>query len=999
MALSSIIDTVASAIETLLKKPMASYCFLETADPEGNIVAADGSMVSVVRIDGVRQLMGTDELNEIVREMSLRLSSYLGEPGHAIQVWFSRDPNMSADLLKSLNVPALSVARNLQLRGLEDLLKERERHLSRYITWEGFYMALWTRPAVLSKQELEQVRKTRKAPETWPISVDTQAVWTVARQIHIRHQAFTTSVVADLERMAIRAEVLRGHEALRTVKASIYPDMVNSEWRPSLPGDKVSPRRPEIPGDISHLLCPRLEDQLFDREAEIVNPRIVRIGRYNFANLDMTIGPQDTRPFGALLERLRKMGEFPWRVSFLIEGDGLGGSLQIRNALAGVMGFTNSENKLLRAAVKSLEERKDNDETVVRLRVSFCTWAPAGDLNQIEEQASQMQRAIETWGYCGVSPSSGDPLAGSFSSALALDVASTAPVGAPPLAEVVHMLPWNRDASPWKKGSVLFRTADGRPWPYQPGSSLQNTFIDLISAPPGYAKSVFLNTTNLALCLSPAATIGAGGSKLPLVSIIDIGPSSSGLISLLREALPPERRHEVQYRRLRMIKDHAINPFDTQLGCRHPLPLERAFLVNFLTILGTQAQEDKPPSGLSDLIGMVVDELYKLFDDRSRRGSPRLYTRGESKEVDKAIDRHNIHLAEEEPTWWSVVDTLFAAGDLHAAGLAQRFAVPRVEDLTIVVRKPEVADVYGGARTANGESLIDVFQRMVSSALREYPILTLPTRFDIGESRVVSLDLDEAAPRGGGPADKQTALVYMLARFVLAKDYYLNEEVVALMPEDYQPHHKQRIKRIRETPKRIVYDEFHRTQSTPIVRQQVLIDMREGRKWGVHIALASQLLADFDEDMVNVATGVWIMGVGTDQAAREAQNIFGLSRTATRVVRSQLNGPGPDGAPFLAILNLKDGKHEHLLMNTLGPMELWAFSTTAEDAALRNRLYATIGPIETRARLAKRYPGGSAKSDVEARLARMAEMGHDADEAADGVIDQIVKEIQQMTIE
>ena len=32
-----------------------------------------------------------------------------------------------------------------------------------------------------------------------------------------------------------------------------------------------------------------------------------------------------------------------------------------------------------------------------------------------------------------------------------------------------------------------------------------------------------------------------------------------------------------------------------------------------------------------------------------------------------------------------------------------------------------------------------------------------------------------------------------------------------------------------------------------------------------------------------------------------------------------------------------------LLTSTLGPIELWAFSTTAEDARLRNNLYKELG--------------------------------------------------------
>ncbi len=67
------------------------------------------------------------------------------------------------------------------------------------------------------------------------------------------------------------------------------------------------------------------------------------------------------------------------------------------------------------------------------------------------------------------------------------------------------------------------------------------------------------------MCLS------GGITRLPRIAIIDIGPSSSGLISLLKEALPHDRQHYVAYHRLRMTPDYSINPFDTQLGCRYPL--------------------------------------------------------------------------------------------------------------------------------------------------------------------------------------------------------------------------------------------------------------------------------------------------------------------------------------------------------------------------------------------------------------------------------------------
>ena len=48
----------------------------------------------------------------------------------------------------------------------------------------------------------------------------------------------------------------------------------------------------------------------------------------------------------------------------------------------------------------------------------------------------------------------------------------------------------------------------------------------------------------------------------------------------------------------------------------------------------------------------------------------------------------------------------------------------------------------------------------------------------LGDARVVSLDLDEVAKSGGDAANRQTAVMYMLARYVLARHYYLTEDNV-----------------------------------------------------------------------------------------------------------------------------------------------------------------------------------------------------------------------------
>jgi intracellular multiplication protein IcmB len=65
-------------------------------------------------------------------------------------------------------------------------------------------------------------------------------------------------------------------------------------------------------------------------------------------------------------------------------------------------------------------------------------------------------------------------------------------------------------------------------------------------------------------------------------------------------------------------------------------------------------------------------------------------------------------------------------------------------------------------------------------------------------------------------------------------------------------------------------------------------------------------------------------------------------------------------------MQIDNSKYEQLLVNSLGPIELWALSTTPDDAALRNRLYEAVGFQEALRRLSKVFPAGSAQKEARA---------------------------------
>ncbi len=971
--------------QVALRQSLDTFVRLETADDERTLVANDGSLITYIKVDGAKQVIGEKEYKALIESATIKIGSRFDRPGNALQVFFVRDPNRTEQHLRAQVRPCAITARASEM-DMEDVFEERVRHLKKFVTYEESYFVLWTRPAVLTKSELERSAKESKERKWLPAGYAQNALAALP-PLRTRHKSYVNAVSSALSELGIKGDIMEVHDALKAVRATMFPDRANDKWRACLPGDPIPARAPTNNFDMSDILWPPLRKQLIASKAKIIDNSIVRIGNLLWGGADMTLGPMDATPFTQLLDRLFD-AKVPYRISFLIEGGGAS-SMALQTFLTTIMGVTNSANKQIKNSMESLTAIA-RSEPVVKLRVSFATWAPADDMGLLQDRMSVLTQSIESWGYCQVSEISGDPLDCVMSSAMGIHCASTAPPGIVPMYEVLKLLPWQRASSPFDQGALLFRTPDGKLWPYQTGSSVTTTWFDLVFAQPGAGKSVLLNTLNLGTCLTP------GLSRLPYVAIVDIGPSSSGLISLIKEALPAEKKHEAAYYRLQMAHQYAINPFDTQLGCRYPLVDERSFLVELLSLLCTPPGHDKPYDGIQQLAGLVVDEMFRWRDDGSANAEARPYLPRLDPEVDEALSKYNVHLPS-DPYWWDIVDKMFEIGQYHIAGLAQRHAVPTLNDAITAARRPQISTLLEETSIgSSSENVVGAFERMITSAIRELPILSSVTQFDIADTRICALDLMDVAPQGDEVADRQTSVMYMLARHALVRSWWMGKEALQFIPEKFRLYHEMKLQDLAETPKRLCFDEFHRTSSSGAVRGQIIRDVREGRKRGVQIILASQLLDDFSQDMIDLATGVWVMGTAVSEAAVDnVKNKFGLSDTARDIIRFRLTGPKSGGAPMLFILGSKSGRYEQMLISTLGPIELWALSTSMEDVAIRTRLYGRLGAGLARRVLALAYPGGSARDDIKRRILSKAEEGGADSKSAlqSAVVEEIVGEL------
>lgn len=984
------IDRGIRSLSETFAGPVHSYCKLETVD-NGVLVADDGSLLSLLRLEGSLKHVGLEEYNTIISGLTEKLQSTLSKPGHLIQVVFEYDPEGSAARVDELLQPSRLTAQNLGL-SLGPLLDNWGSALKNYCALETCWLVLWTRPAVMPESLRKSALKERNVSMAkTPTIPGCQQVSRAVAALHDAHNGFLTGVLDAFRQVELLVSPLSAHESLRDIRMCIDPEFTSRNWQPLVPGDPLPMRLPDPDTgkseSLHNFLYPDFKTQLWPREGQMLSRSAIRIADRIYGPLIMTLMPQTPKPFQDYFRVLSRRDErLPYRMSFLLEDGGL--NLGLKPLLSSVLAFSSSDNKRFNRAVDALKALDLEGVCCIKFRICLCTWVTISDSSEQEahlllrRRMAELSKAVQGWGTTDVSEGVGDPLLGFTATVPGMMPSSPAPVTAAPLQEAIGMLPW-RPASPWKEGSLLFRSQDGKIMPFAPNSSEQAAWIDLGVAPMGGGKSVFLNALNFAFVTQ------AGLSRLPWLSIIDVGPSSSGLITLLKENLPEGKKHLAAYHRLRMTTEYCINPFDLPLGNRMPLPSHITFLVNFCCLLATPLKETSPRESVPGILRQAINLAYQELSGEDATSKPRLYHPNTMPELHKVIEQEGIHL-DASSTWWEVVDALFDRGLVHEAIQAQRYAVPLLADVATQITQ------NAGIRQVYEPEVCSLARRTIYESIDAYTILKDPTRFDLGDAQVVSLDLDEVATRGGDAGDRQAAIMYMLARHVLGSRFFLMPDDVKLMPEKYQPYHAERIDAIREDPKRLCYDEAHRVTGNKSVADQLVNDMttmaRESRKWNLSLGLYTQSIKDIPPIITDeLATTIAILGSGSEKSIEDLTTRFDLNG-ACRYALSRLGKPGRAGSNLVAMFRTGSGISQLVLSLTIGGQPLWAFSTTTEDVAIRNKLYSRLGPSEALRRLADRFPGGSAKAEVERRRRAVTDQSA-IDDVLVNVIDEIVNEL------
>lgn len=960
--------SLARTINKFFKSGMYDYCQIETVDDYGDgkiLVTKEGGLMTIFEISGSYGVVGEDRFRANVENFMNSLSGALSKPGYKLQFVFTRDAESSHRDVEASIDPMINTVQRLEMDVLS-MIEERKELLSKKTSAERCYLVVTTLPSILPPANAKEAMKDR-IDEVKDLGVGIKPgefgqspFWAIAG-IRESHWGMIGSVSTALKEV-VEFKILEAHDAIRAVRMEVNPGMTSSSWRPNLVGDKIPARATRDSGlvrDTSYVMNPDVSFQIFTQEPQISaeDGTIVEMGSKFYAPLLVDIPPQNPASFSRLFDSIKE--DIPWRWSYTITTghDQVKSKVGNRHTFATFLAFTSGQNKLIKAAAEELMALAEGGEILVMGNMSICTWGET--VKEARKRKQVVSQAMQNWGQMDVIDEKGDPIeawCNTLPAMSAKEISNAFPI---PLFDSLLMAPLVRPTSPWEQGSILLRTVDNKLFPNWPGSRKQTSWTDLVFAPPGFGKSFYLAAANMALITQP------GNSVLPRIAIIDIGFSSAAFVDLVKASLPDHKKHLAQSFKLKMTNEYAINPFDTPLGCRYPLSVDKEFLTNFLTLVLTPAGRKEPVDRLTELVSSVIEAMYDYMHDDN---NPQRYDYGIQADVDKTLEDLGFHYEDGETTWWEVVDYLFANGYYVLASKAQRYAVPTLADMTQVMSSDQsIKDIYGGAE--DDSNLIGYVNSMIVSAVKDYPILSQPSAFDIGAARIASVDLSDVAKSGSDKADKTTGIMYMLARQVLCREFYRGDENINEIPEAYKAYHQKIIDQDSTVPKKICMDEFHRTRSSPSVRNQAVVDIREGRKFNVHIALLSQMIDDFDSAMIELSTNIYILSKGiSEDTITKINDKFRPSSDAMAGLRRYLTGPGPEGSSMLYLGSLKGSKSvEQIVRLTLGPTEVWAYSTTHADVIIRKKLTARVGLNNALKILATEYPGGSAAEYIETR--------------------------------
>lgn len=930
-----------------------------------------GYYLSVFEISGALKEMDENPdqtapgtLESLIAALAERMNTAWKNSGHKISFVFERDPERGRDEIEAMLLPQRkSIARTGIL--LQDVLDEKVTTLTPWLVRERCWLTVWSSEELLSRTDRKDHQtRVRKLAEHAPPARFAQDPWRwTLSALKIRHDALLDTLeqalTHDSDGLLIR--LMDIHEVGREIRRQLERNSTPAVWQPHLPED-ARPAGWRQGGDTSVFHAPSLNLQLFTTQPE-THGSLIQAGELWHGMVAITLPPQNLRTFNQLVRDVPRA--IPWRIRMDLMPDGMK-ALGVKKTLLTYSSFIPPLRPMY-DSVMMLNDINKHDPVCI-MTIVATTWGNSREV--CTRNQALLKSALEGWGVCGTTTTFGDPRRAWVNTVLAASHSSGPIPLYPPLSHALSLFPLNRAGSVWRgQGNLMMHTEDGSAWEVALASSQQNKHTELTPGAPGLGKSVLINALS-------EIQIASAQKNLPFIAYIDKGFSAQGLVQLIRDSLPEQRKDEAVGIILSNDPDHTRNLFDVMYGARKPVTPEKNFMVSVLCALCVDTGTGQPcnPGDTRQIISSLVDLAFREYGENN----PRLYRAGTEPLVDLALEESGI--AEQHDagwwnaaTWFEIRDMLHIAGNIPAAQRAHYQAMPLLAEMSALLGQPSIRDVFGTVQRDNSEErLLDYIRRALDQGHSDYPMMSGCTRFMLSpDTRVVAVDLNNVAGDKTPAGRLRTGIMYLLAGQIAGGDFVLpqyQEEIRKNLDPRYHEVIFRRIEQLDQEVKTKVYDELHNAKGINFIWEALDTQELEQRKFGIRTVLSTQLLQHYPPAVLKSANTLWLLRYRPDEIPFLRDN-FGVPEVTLRRFLKMPEGAAPDGSgvPVLAVFRVKNGTLARILKFTLGPLELWALNSSPKDSALRRALTQEVGSLRARQILAEHFPRGSATSLIEHR--------------------------------
>ncbi|WP_281188468.1 hypothetical protein [Vibrio harveyi] len=970
---------ITNLISDTLSDNAFDHCNLvcvSTIDPEV-LITVDGSVFSAIEILGTHRYLTSETEVTYINELDNTVKDTLREPHHSIGVMYVRDPSRTQSQLNYCFQPTIDTIERLGIDATH-FFEEQKKDLNKHCSFERTLLIVKTMRQSIQESPSDPMRLAGEDLVIEAVPAIAQNTLLDSEQLIQQHNAYVKVLLQGMSQHLVMERV-SGEVYLRYCsEEESLTSMQGTPWRPKNVADDVDLTLND--NENSFITHPPLAYQIITDDKSIV-PRtrgVIDCGTHYVATIDREyfhIKP-DYSTFSELFRTLDK--DVPFRMYYeLTTGtDRFMRELSARKTWLLWVTFTQYARNIDSACTSLIEDADKNNATLLKGTLSIATWGR--DLSTVQQYKKDILQALRSWGT--MTPRTPPNLFGGYYGTL--PAFSKKPTSRPCIQKSnkhLATLPITRASTPVKQGAICMSSLDGKLIPIEPYTSLQDYSANAISGGMSSGKTVYSAVFN------NAVMFGRGNIDLPPLAYTDFGSGVHNYLNSLKAWLPAAQLYKIVCISLINKEGNAVNILEPQYGLNTLVDAELGFATSFLSII-INGTSEKPVNGqLSNAMYKIVSQFIKHFQDNPLPYSSRLgeYYGEEAKlhqQINHLIESKLIVVEENEMmSWYTIRDKLFQLDSqryFDHARFCHRQGSPDLKDLMILLRQSQkirqALETYRVDQTPDVYLIDYIISALDSITGRFVHVLGKKSQIDVSQARVVGVDL-RGIVGSGSSQDADTIFIKqvfgMLGNRLATRNFWRDpDEFMKLVPEMYHDHYTNILESESFLTKHSFVDEYKQFKSPEMdanQEAQVLI----ARKYQLICTLSSQQLEHFPKGFLTLCSNIYCLTVSDDDC-KYLKSQYSLSDEFITEIKRKVRTDEGFGRIILYIAKFTQhhGYLVHLLRNHITPSYLWNFSSDKDDEKIKSMARKRYGEKSAFLRLAKAFPMGSAKGDIEKRL-------------------------------